>query len=86
MGYADCYELHRAPYPFVANTALGLGNKIYEQEATQVSAIELLNEISTVWCEGDLVMSRLFIDKEGNAVAHPNKEIDDCSIPPWEIP
>lgn len=53
-------------------------------EETRTKLVEIMREASTIWCEGDLVMSRLFVDDEGNAIAHCDKEVDEASIPPWE--
>lgn len=46
----------------------------------------ILNETSSVWCEGDLVMSRLFVTADGKAIAHCDEEVDAASVPPWEKP
>lgn len=57
---------------------------IYREQVAREKATSLLNESSSVFCEGHLVMSRLFVDKDGNALAHKDETVDQASIPPWE--
>lgn len=44
----------------------------------------LARESASIFCEGSLVMSRLFVTPDGAAIAHPDEEVDSASIPPWE--
>lgn len=72
-------------YPYVATQCFsGKAKEIYAKEFTRDGAWALLNELSSVFCEGDLVMSRLFVTPDGKAVAHQDEEIDRDSMAPWE--
>ena len=56
---------------------------LYAGECTPEILAEMGNESSTIWCEGTLVMSRLFVE-DGKVYAHPDEEVDAAGIPPWE--
>jgi len=58
---------------------------IYAEKVNMARAAELANELSSIWCEGNLVMSRLFVSEDGKAIVHPDKEVDDKSKFPWEL-
>lgn len=45
------------------------------QECANDKLAAALNASSKVWCEGDLVVSGLFVDDDGNPIVHPNPEI-----------
>lgn len=45
---------------------------------------ELLNESSAIFCEGSLVMSRLFVSEDGRPVAHPDEEVDAAAVAAWK--
>lgn len=55
----------------------------FAEFGTPENISELMNKTTAVWCEGDLVMSRLFVAQDGQAVRHPNPEIDCESVEPW---
>ena len=59
-------------------------NDLYASAATPEKAGALFRELSTVWCEDSLVMSRLFVTEDGKAVAHHDPEVDSAGIAPWE--
>lgn len=59
--------------------------KLYAAHLEPQKLRTTIDEASSIWCEHNLVMSRLFIAKDGKtAIAHKDKEVDDASIPPWE--
>lgn len=59
-------------------------DKLYDRDVEPEKMAAFLNECCTIFCEGDLVMSRLFVDEQGRAIAHQDEEVDEASIPPWE--
>lgn len=68
----------------VMHAILGKKTDLYADDNTPGRLASLANELSKIWCEDDVVMSRLFVTDDGKACAHPDKEIDDAGIPPWE--
>ena len=41
---------------------------------------ELMNEASSIHCEGDLVVSRLFVSEDGREIRHPEEEVDATAV------
>lgn len=39
-----------------------------------------MNQESTILCEGDLVVSRLFVSPDDREIRHPDEEIDDAAV------
>lgn len=39
-----------------------------------------MNQGSTIFCEGDLVVSRLFVDGDGREIRHPDDEVDAAAL------
>lgn len=76
---------HKAQ-PMVGHLVLGSTSDTYADAATPKKTAALLNELSTIWCECNLVMSRLFVTEDGKAVAHHDSEVDAAGIAPWEPP
>mgnify|MGYP006921349888 CR=1 FL=1 len=60
--------------------------EMYEKQITPEKTVDLINELCTIFCEGDLVMSRLFVDADGHPFAHKDDEVDAASVPPSETP
>lgn len=58
--------------------------ELYASEATQEKCAKLFRESATIFCEGSLVMSRLFVTRDGKVIAHKDDEVDAAGIPPWE--
>jgi hypothetical protein len=58
--------------------------EMYAGEVSPEKVSEFLNELSSVWCEGELVISRLFVTDDGKAIAHSDEEIDAKGKAPWE--
>lgn len=52
----------------------------WKYDVTSENLQKLLDESSKIFCEGSLVMSRLFVDGEGRAVAHPDEEVDKSAV------
>lgn len=48
----------------------------FMHDTTEKDLLELVNESSGIFCEGSLVMSRLFVDEKGRVVVHANPEVD----------
>ncbi len=70
-------------YPHVAMNAYeGIAElrQMYAEEVNREAAVKLLNELSSIWCEGDLVMSRLFVDEQGRPIAHKDAEVDAAAV------
>lgn len=57
---------------------------VFADGATPEKCRDLFQQTAAVWCEGNLVMSRLFVDKDGRAIRHKDGEVDEASIAPWE--
>lgn len=72
-------------YAFVASS-IGSPDisELYKDRVTPEKARALLGELSTIWCEGELVMSRLFVTENGELVAHKDAEVDDAGTAPWD--
>lgn len=45
---------------------------------------DLYRQACSIFCEGDLVMSRLFVTEDGSVAAHHDEDIDEFGIPPHE--
>lgn len=50
---------------------------MYADETTRENAIKLLNETGRVWCEGDLIVSGLFVDDAGEPIINECAEEND---------
>lgn len=48
----------------------------FMRDLTDVELRKMLNDSSGIFCEGNLVVSRLFVDADGCAIAHSNPEVD----------
>ncbi|MDY6810955.1 MAG: hypothetical protein SW127_18400 [Actinomycetota bacterium] len=71
--------------PLLIQTAVPDMAECYRDALTPEKIRTMLNESCKIWCEGDLVMSRLFVTTDGKAViAHKDPEVDAAGIPPWE--
>lgn len=57
----------------------------YVRDVEPKKLAALLNELSSIFCEGDLVMSRLLVTPNGEAIRHKDHEVDEKGIPPWEV-
>lgn len=72
----------------LANEVFPLAMHIIEPndawKVTEENLHKALRESSSMWCDGELVMSRLFVTDDGKVIAHPNEDVDAKSIFPWE--
>jgi len=59
------------------------GDDLYADRCTPEKLRALMNETSSIWCEGNLVMSRLFVTEDGKEIRHYNDDVDDGSAAPW---
>ena len=58
-------------------------DNLYANCCTPEKLRALMNETSSIWCEGNLVMSRLFVTEDGKEIRHYNDDVDEGSAAPW---
>lgn len=47
---------------------------MYGKSTDAAAMASMLNRISAVWCEGDLIVSGLFVDSQGNPLVSENQD------------
>ena len=62
-----------------ADTQSSLMQRMCDRQKLSDDDMKLLNDVTAVWCEGDLVMSGLFIIND-KPVVHPNPEIANAGL------
>lgn len=60
------------------------GDDEFDERLERENLVPLMKELCTMWCEDEIVMSRLFVDDEGRAIRHQDDDVDAAGIPPWE--
>ena len=70
------------PVAFVMESKDAEVAELYAEQCSPEVLREMMNESSSIWCEDDLVMSRLFVANDGTPIAHKDAEIDARGIPP----
>lgn len=71
--------------PLLMQTAMPQMAECYTHgECSKERVTEMLNEACSIWCEGNLVMSRLLVDESGRVLVHSCQAVDVPGVPPWE--
>lgn len=57
-----------------------MDGKIPSDRAERKSLTDRMNAAAAIFCEGDLVMSRLFVDAADLEIRHPHAEVDTAAL------